>query len=105
MMKQYATNSRFAIANIDEIFEAWKVRAAPPVPEFKKWPSASWEDNRRQIIYQLTIYVLKSDQNQRGLEEELLRWPVFEVLCELLTRYDAKKITPQLLDSFIRYTT
>lgn len=49
--------------------------------------------------------MLKSDQNQRGLEEKLQRWPVFEVLCGLLMLYDAKKITPKLLDSFIQFTT
>ena len=65
----------------------------------------TWEDHRRQIIYQLTIYVLKSDQNQRGLEEQLLRWPVFEVLCGLIYQYDAKKISSKMLDSFILFTT
>ena len=91
--------------NLKRIHQAWKNDEDPPEPEFKRWPAMTWEDHRRQIIYQLTIYVLKSDQNQRGLEEQLLRWPVFEVLCGLIYQYDAKKISSKMLDSFILFTT
>lgn len=86
---------------MEQLFEAWKKDEEPPEPDFRKLPNSKFEDSRRHIIYQLTLYMLKLDKNLTGLEEELLRWPVFEVLCGLLTKYEAKRVTPHMLDSLL----
>ena len=46
------------------------------------------EDQRRQLIYKLTLFVFRTNKTIKYLEDELLRWPVFEVLCSLVQEFD-----------------